>query len=303
MTINKRIGDSVRANEIIGRIDDVEFRNALEEARAQVSVSAAALEEVGAQLAHTETELTRAQGLFDKGIVSRAEFDALNAQAEAQRSRRESARATLRHREAALSQAQTNLEHTVIRAVKEGLVAQRHVDGGTLLSAGAPILTVVGIDTVFVELAVTERDYRSIVPGKKATVSTTAVPNVSFEGTVHRVAPFFQAASRTAAVEVALVNNRRLLMPGMSARINIVLENDNNARTVPSSALVTSRGQSAIFVVDDSLRANLVEIETGIYDGRFVQILSPEKIDGPVVTLGQHLLRNGSRVSVTNRGS
>ena len=289
LTINKRIGDNVRANEIIGRIDDVEFQNSLEEARAQ-------LNEIEAQLHHTEAELRRAQDLLDKGIVSRAEFGAINAQAEAQRSRRELARASLRQRE-------TNLQHTVIRAAKDGLVAHRHVDGGTLLSVGAPILTIVGIDTVFVELAVTERDYRSITVGKKATVTTTAVANQSFEGSVYRVAPFFQAASRTAAVEVALKNDKHLLMPGMSARINIVLESEANAQTIPSSAIVNNKGQNAIFIVDEDNKAKLIDVQTGIHDGQFVQIVSPEKINGKVITLGQHLLRNGSRISVTKRGN
>jgi len=284
LSINKRIGDRVRANEIVARLDDIEFQNSLEEARAQVN-------EIGAQLAHTEAELRRSQDLLDKGIVSRAEFGAITAQVEAQRSRRELLSATLRQRE-------TNLQHTIIRAPRDGFVAQRHVDGGTLLATGAPIITVVDIDTVFVELAVTERDYRSISIGKKATVTSTAVPNETFEGSVYRVAPFFQAASRTAAVEVALRNDRHLLMPGMSARINIVLESDPNAQTIPSSALVNNG--TAIFVVDGD-RAKLLPVETGIYDGRFVQIISPANIDGKVITLGQHLLRDGSRVNVTNQ--
>jgi len=283
LSINKRIGDRVRANEIVARLDDIEFQNSLEEARAQVN-------EIDAQLAHSEAELHRAQDLLDKGIVSRAEFGAINAQVEAQRSRRELLRATMRQRE-------TNLQHTIIRSAKDGFVAQRHIDGGTLLTAGAPIITVVDIDTVFVELAVTERDYRSITIGKKATVSSTAVPNETFEGSVYRVAPFFQAASRTAAVEVALKNDRHLLMPGMSARINIVLESDPNAQTIPSSALVNNG--AAIFVVDGD-RAKFVPVETGIYDGRFVQIVSPANIDGKVITLGQHLLRDGARVNITN---
>jgi RND family efflux transporter MFP subunit len=260
MSINKRIGDRVRTNEVIGRIDDTEYQNALEEAQTQVSVSMATVSESRTQLTHTQTELRRAQDLFEKGIVSKAEFDALNTQYETQKSRLELARAMLRQREIALSQAQTNYDHTYIRAAKNGFIAQRHVDGGTLLGMGAAVVTVVGIDTVFVELAVSERDYRSITKGKRAVVSTDAIPDKTFEGAVYRVAPFFQAASRTPAVEIALDNRSHLLMPGMFSRIRIVVGEDENANVVPTAALVDRNGVSAVYVVDDSLRVRLTPV-------------------------------------------
>jgi len=298
LNIYKRIGDEVKSNEIIAKIDDTEYRNALDEAQTQVRVSKASLDESKAQLNHTERELERARGLLEKGIVSKAEFDGLSTQFETQKSRSELAEAQLEQRQVVLSQARTNFEYTQVRAAKAGFVAQRHIDGGTLLSTGSAVVTIVGIDTVFVELAVTEKDYRSINQGKKAAVTTSAVPGKSFEGEVFRVAPFFQSASRTAAVEIALKNDSHLLMPGMSARINIVLESDENAKVVPSAALVEKDGVNAIFVVDDSLTAKFIPVTVGINDGKYAQILSPTDIEGQIVTLGQHLLRDGSKVII-----
>jgi RND family efflux transporter MFP subunit len=298
LAINKRIGDAVRANELIGRIDDVEYKNALDEAQTQVRVSQASLEEAAAQLAHTEREFVRAQGLVEKGIASQAELDALRTQVETQKSRHELAKAQLEQRKVVLAQAQTRFEYTQVRASEAGFVAQRHVDGGTLMSVGSPIVTVVGLDTVFVELAVTERDYQNLAPGKTATVTTDAIPGQAFQGVVYRMAPFFQSASRTAAVEIALRNNDRILKPGMFARINIKLNEDNAARVVPSAALVERDGRYSVFVVDDSSKVANVPVQVGINDGSFAQILSPGDIGGAVVTLGQHLLRDGAKVVV-----
>ncbi|MCL2689243.1 MAG: efflux RND transporter periplasmic adaptor subunit [Chitinispirillia bacterium] len=298
MSINKRIGDTVKANEIIGRIEDIQYRNSRDEARTQVRVSQASLEEAKTQLAHIERELERSRGLVEKGIVSRAELDGLNTQYATQRSRHDLAKAQLEQRQVALSQANTNFEHTQVRAAQGGLIAQRHVDGGTLLSVGSPIVTIVGLDTVFVELAVSERDYQSIKQGKTAVVTTDAIPGRSFDAVVHRVAPFFQAASRTAVAEIALRNDSRLLKPGMFARINIKLNEDESARVVPSAALVEREGRFSVFVVGDSAKVRSVPVEVGINDGRYAQILSPADLDGPIVTLGQHLLRPGSVVNV-----
>jgi RND family efflux transporter MFP subunit len=298
MSIGKRIGDAVRANELIGRIDDTEYRSALDEAQTQVRVSRASLEEARAQLAHTERELERTRGLVEKGIASQAEFDALKTQVETQKSRHELAKAQLEQRQVVLSQAQTRFEYTQVRASEGGFIAQRHVDGGTLMSVGSPVVTVVGLDTVFVELAVTEKDYQNLKPGKPATISTDAIPGETFDGVVYRMAPFFQSASRTAAVEIAMRNNARLLKPGMFARINITLNEDKAARVVPSAALVEKEGKYSLFVIGDSATVKSVPVQVGINDGKYAQILSPADLAGPVVTLGQHLLRDGSKVVV-----
>jgi RND family efflux transporter MFP subunit len=301
MSLNKRIGDQVKANELVGRIDDVEFKNSLDEAQTQVRVNRAALDEVTAQLAHNERELERTRGLVEKGITSQAELDALKTQVETQKSRLNFAKAQLEQRQVLLNQAQTRFEYTQVRASQAGFVAQRHVDGGTLMSVGSPILTIVGLDTVFVELAVSEKDYQNLAPGKKATVTTDAIPGKSFEGTVFRMAPFFQAASRTAAVEIALRNEAQVLKPGMFARINIKLSEENAARVVPAAALVEREGRFSVFVVNDTSTVTSVPVQVGINDGQYAQILSPADLNGPIVTLGQHLLRNGSRVSVPGR--
>jgi HlyD family secretion protein len=298
LNINKRIGDAVRANELVGRIDDTEFKNALDEAQTQVRVSQASLQESEAQLAHTERELTRARGLVEKGISAQAELDALQTQVNTQRSRQELAKAQLEQRQVLLDRARTNYAHTQLRASQAGFVAQRHVDGGTLLPVGGPILTIVGLDTVFVELAVTERDYQSLQPGKPATITTDAIPGNTFEGVVYRKAPFFQSASRTAAVEIALRNRDMALKPGMFARINITLSSDEAARVVPAAALVEREGRYSVFVIGDSLKVRNVPVQVGINDGQYAQILSPPDLDGQIVTLGQHLLRSGAVVTI-----
>jgi RND family efflux transporter MFP subunit len=301
MNINKRIGDPVRANEVVGNIDRTHFRNVLDDVEAQIRVSQASLEEARAQLAHTERELARTQGLVEKGISAQAELDGLQTQLETQRSRYQLAKAQIEQRQTLLTQAQTNYDYTRVTAPERGLVAQRHTDGGTLMSIGTPILTIVGLDTVFVELAVTEKDYQKLSPGKTAVVTTDAIPDRTFEGRVHRMAPFFQAASRTAVVEIALSNRDHLLKPGMFARINITLSEEDAARVVPAAALVEREGRFSVFVVSDTSTVTSVPVQVGINDGRYAQILSPANLDGPVVTLGQHLLRNGARVVVPEK--
>jgi membrane fusion protein (multidrug efflux system) len=89
-----------------------------------------------------------------------------------------------------------------------------------------------------------------------------------------------------------------MLKPGMFARINITLSEEDAARAVPAAALIERDGRYSVFVVDESATVKRVPVEVGIKDGGYAQILSPEELGGAVVTLGQHLLRDGARVVV-----
>ncbi|KMQ50025.1 Efflux transporter, RND family, MFP subunit [Chitinispirillum alkaliphilum] len=301
LSLDKRIGDRVGANEILGRIDETEYRHSLQEMEAQARVSRATLSESESQLLFTEREFERVKVLVEKGISSRMELETLQTQLESHRSRLELARAQLEQREASLAQARTRLGYTRIRSSKGGLVAKRHVDGGAQLTVGAPVVTIVGIDTVIVEIAVNERDYHRFEPGKAAVVSVDAIPGRTFEGVVHRVAPFFQKTSRTAVVEVAVVNVSQQIKPGMFARLSVTLSEKDSALVVPSSALVEKGQEYFMFVLTDSSTVNMVNVTAGIRDEQWTEIVSPENVDGAVVTLGQHMLRDGARVSVENK--
>ena len=87
VSLSKRIGDKVATNEIVGRIDDTEYRQAYEEAQAQVKVSRASVAEAQAQLTYTKKELQREKDLVEKGIASQAELD--NSQRRSMRSRQD----------------------------------------------------------------------------------------------------------------------------------------------------------------------------------------------------------------------
>ncbi len=296
MNLDRRIGDVVGGNLVVGQIDDTEYRNSLREMEAQLRVSRASVKDAQIQLSFAERELERLRGLVLKGISSQVELETMETQLESHRSRLDLARAQVEQRQASLAQANTRLGYTQIRSSKRGLVAQRHIDPGAQLQPGSPILTIVGIDTVFVEIAVTERDYGRFEPGKQALVVVDAIAGEEFEGVVYRVAPFFKQASRTAVVEIAVPNDSLLLKPGMFARLSITLAQNDSALVVPTPALFERDGKDYVYTLTDSLTVSMTEVIKGIKNETWTEIVSPEAIEGPVVTLGQHLLRDGATV-------
>ncbi len=298
--IRKRIGDSVRKGEIIARIDDAEYQQAVLEAEANLKIAEASLVDFRGQAELAAQEMGRAQSLREKGISSTAEYDAAVTSNTAQQARLKLAQAQVDQRQAALSSARIRLGYTVLTAPEPGLVGERFVDEGALLAPNSPVITVVGIDRVIVRTTIIERDYGSMKPGQEATVTVDAFPTERFTGTVSRIAPMLQESSRVAQTEIEVDNPSHSLKPGMFARIDIILEEHQNAQIVPSAALVSRQGADSghgVFVVETNSGpvARFVPIELGITNTEMIEILSPT-IDGMVITLGQHLLTDGSPV-------
>jgi RND family efflux transporter MFP subunit len=294
--IKKRIGDWVDRDEIIARVDDAEYQQAVLEAEANLRIAQASLKENQSQFALAKQELERVRSLQEKGIASPSELDAASTNYEAQQSRLKLAQAQVEQREASLKSAKIRLNYTVLTATEPGFIGERFVDEGTLLSPNAPIATVIGIDRVIIRTTIVERDYGRIRIGQAAIAEVDAFPSERFEGNVARIAPMLQEASRVARMEIEVQNDSLLLKPGMFTRVFVVLNEKDSAQVVPREAVVSRNGENGIFLVDrieSVVRYHPVQI--GIMTEDKIEILSPE-FDGIVVTLGQHLLEDGSLI-------
>lgn len=297
--INKRIGDWVNRGDLIARIDDAEYQQAVLEADAALRIAKASLVEAKSQFELARQELERAKQLQEKGIASPSELDAATTTFEAQNSRLELAHAQVEQREASLKSAQIRLSYTELNATEPGFVGERFVDEGGLIAANSPIVSVVGIQKVIVRTTVIERDYGLLRVGQQAIVEVDAYPGKRFPGIVSRIAPMLQETSRVAQMEIEVNNDSLLLKPGMFTRVTIVLEKKTTAQTVPNAAVITRNGVQGVYMIHNQEKiARFVAAEIGITAENKIEIISPT-LEGLVVTLGQHLLQDSSAVILT----
>ena len=294
--IRKRIGDWVKAGELVARIDDAEYQQEVREAEANLKIAQASLAESRSQFELAGQEKNRVESLQSKGIASPAELDAAVSNYSAQESRHQLAQAQVEQRQASLKSAQIRLGYTVLTASTPGFVGERFVDEGALLAPNSAVISIIGIDSVIVRTTIIERDYGRIQKGQKAEVKVDAFPSQTFAGLVSRIAPMLQETSRVAQMEVEVANESSLLKPGMFARVMVVITEKDSVQNVSSRAVVEHSGVTGLFVVDkvDKI-VHYVPVKTGIVTPENTEILSPI-IEGQVVTLGQHLLDDGSPV-------
>ncbi|UCE18249.1 MAG: efflux RND transporter periplasmic adaptor subunit [Gemmatimonadota bacterium] len=296
MRMYKRIGDWVKRDEIVAEIDNAEYEQAVLEAEANLKISRANLTEIEIQLDLAQQELERVQSLQQKGIASPAELDAATTNVQALQSRIQLAQAQVEQRQAALNSANIRLSYTVLRATEPGFVGERFVDEGGLLAPNSAVVSVLGIDTVIVRTTVIERVYGRIQMDQSAHVKVDAFPGKSFRGHVSRLAPMLQEASRVAQMEVVVANDSLWLKPGMFCQVNVILAEKESAQVVPSQAIVNRNGVNGVFAIKNGeSTAHFIPVQMGIITPNRTEIITPT-IDGFIVTLGQHLLEDGSGV-------
>ena len=295
------IGDNIKQGQLIALLDDDEFVQQVDQAKAELDVARANIEENRSALNLAEREFERSKALREKKIVSESELDASEAHYMAMLAKQKVAQAQVAQKEAELKSAQVRLGYTRITASWEKgnssrFVGERFVDEGAMLAANTPIASIIDISHLRAVIHVIERDYPRVATGQQAVVSTDAYPDRTFSGIIARIAPLLKEASRQARVEIDIPNPENLLKPGMFVRVEIEFARHADATVVPFNALTRHNGQWGIFVADtETMRAKLVPVKVGIVSGDMVEILEPA-VSGLVVTIGQHLLEDNAAI-------
>ena len=299
------IADTVQQGQVIALLDDDEYEQQVEQARAELQVANANLQESRSMLEVAKRELDRAKALRREKIASESELDAAQADYETKAAKYKVASAQVTQKQAALKAAQVRLSYTQIKASWENsqerrVVGERFVDEGTMLKANDQIVSILDIHTVIAVIHIIERDYLKMQVGHEAAVTTDAIPEKTFTGKIIRVAPLLKETSRQARVEIEIPNPEGLLKPGMFVRAYIEYARHDNATVVPVSALAKRNSKQGVFIADmDNKKARFVPATLGIVNGESAEITEPP-LSGLVVTLGHHLLEDGSGIIVPN---
>lgn len=300
------VGDPVLRDQLVARLDDAEFIQQVEQARAELEVARANLEEARSDLNLARREFQRITSLHVQMVVSQAELELSESRLLAQQARLKVAQAQVEQRMAALRAVEVRLSYTQMRATwpENGqelprVVGERFADEGATLSANAPVLSVLDIAGLRAVFHVAERDYPRLSVGQAAEVVLDALPGMVFLGQVSRIAPVFRESSRQARVELELDNPGGVMKPGMFVRAILELDRDENAVLVPAASLVLRNGAYGVFVVGEDQKARFTRVRVGMVEADQAQIIEPAGLSGSVVTLGQHLLEDGALVRVT----
>ncbi|HYZ84107.1 MAG TPA: efflux RND transporter periplasmic adaptor subunit [Bryobacteraceae bacterium] len=309
------IGDRVRRGDLLVELEspevDQQLRQAqatLQQARSALRQAEAAREQARANAALAETTMSRWKELVEKGILSRQEGDEKSAVYEARQADVAAAEAQIEAAQNAVQAGEANVARLQeiqsfqkVRAPYDGVITQRNVVLGTLVSAGSSnalreLYRITQLDPLKMMVPVPQSFVPSIRVGLDCFIEVQELGNKPFRARVTRTANALDIASRTMLTEVQFSNPSGEVLPGMYAKVRFVTSRTTPPLVVPSDAIMTgSSGPTVVYLRGNNV-AHIARVSLGRDDGASTEILSGLEPGDMVVLNPPDEVREGSRV-------
>ena len=303
-------GDAVVAGETaLFQIDPVGRENARTIAKQNLAVAQASLDVAQASAKKTEAEARKAtldfaryERLHQAGKVSDNEFESAEvARAQAQagvavaEAQVDLAERQVKQAEANLAIAEKNLADARILAPITGVVSARHAEPGEQMAVGKVVLRIDDLSVVEAAAYLPAQYYPEVEPGKTEFRLGVGGRAAGTHVVAYR-SPVINPTLRTFEIKGKVAAADGVAVPGQMADLTIVFET-RSGLGVPSASILTRNGKSIVFVAQDG-KAAAREVQTGLQNDAWTEILSGLEAGESVVTEGQTQLRDGLPVDV-----
>jgi HlyD family secretion protein len=329
-------GQAVEKGDLLVKVNPDIYLSSVNRAQAGLETSRANYAQAEASLKQAEANYNRNKSLFEKGVISKAEWDRIVSEYEVALANKESAYYNMQSTAATVKEATDNLGRTNIYAPMSGTISKLDAElgervVGTQQMAGTEILRVANLTNMEVEVDVNENDIVKVEVGDSTIVEVDAYLGKEFEGIVTEISNSADAALTTDQVTNFKVKVRILeesykdllegksdnyspFRPGMTATVDIITNRKDNIIGIPISAIViksdTTASESAnqkyeaVFLKEGE-KAELRRVSTGIQDDSNIEITEglaegETVITGPYNTVTKSL-KEGDDIEVTNK--
>lgn len=284
-------GDHVAKGQSVVVLDDVNATTY----KLQVDNAQAALGNAKAQYSNVKLDYDRTLHLFEIGGGTRQQVDQMHTQLIAA----QNAVTTASNQLASARRALTNArENSVLTSPVSGVVTVRNYDPGDMTSA-LPVLTVAQVNPIKIIINVSETEYPLIHLGMSASIKLDTYPEEQFTGTISKILPTVDTATRTFAVEITLPNADSRLLPGMFARVELNLGQKRHV-VVPDLAVVKQQGSGGqyVYILNENGTVFYSKVQLGQRIGSSYELLEGVPSGAKVVVSGQNALYDGAKVKV-----
>jgi HlyD family secretion protein len=244
--IPKREGASFRRGDVLVQLDPDAARMRLDLARGAEDAAHGAVAQARISAALADLEYGRVAPLAERRLASPGELDAVRAKRDQSHAALEAAQAGETSARAQVALARKALVNVAIVAPFDGVVSQRFVEVGEMLTPGQAALEVLNPRRLYVSAPLDEMDIERVRVGLPARVTLDPYPGRSWRGSVTRVAPFVNDVvqqNRTLEIEVELVldANGPQPRPGTSADVEVILDRHDRVLRVPTFSVIENR--------------------------------------------------------------
>ncbi|GAA3508693.1 efflux RND transporter periplasmic adaptor subunit [Aquimarina addita] len=255
-----REGQEIKKGDVLIRINPDIIQSGLNRSQATLENVRASLEQAAASLKESKLSYDRNKGLFEKGVISKAEWDRSVSAYEVAEASKKSAYYNVRSAQATVNEAKDNLSRTTIYAPMNGTISKLSVElgervVGTQQMAGTEIMRVANLKNMEVEVDVNENDIVKVAVGDSTIVEVDAYLKKEFKGQVTEIANSAETSlsadqvtnfkvkvrileSSYADLLIDKAANYSPFRPGMTATVDIITNRKQQIIGVPISAIV-----------------------------------------------------------------
>ena len=303
-------GDTVTAGEKICTLDMASTLSSYNSANIsyQSAVQSYADQEaiLDKQIALAEKNLNDLKALFEIGAASQSEIDSAELNLMTAKASKTS---TLAQLEAGMQSYKSNVEQLAsvlenvdaggnVIAPISGTVVTLNAAEGSYVSASMPVAVIDGVDTMKVEVSVSESLIPKLAQGDEVDISISAL-NVETVGTIKSIQKSANAQTKLYTVTVSIGEDIEGLLAGMFADVSFRTDTSADAIVIPSQAIQTSNNVQYAFVVEENI-ARYQEIETGLSGNGVTEVTSGLEEGQQLVTVGQAYLSDGDAVRIVS---
>jgi RND family efflux transporter MFP subunit len=302
--IRVRVGDTVKANDVVAELDPVDAKEQIAQARAQAKAAAAEQNRAKVERDAAFAEVARLEPLAADKLISALEIDRQRAKAQALGATVDSAAAGEAEAQARVRLLEKRIVESVVRAPFAGRIAERYVDPGAIVAAGARLVRVVAIAPLRIRFEVPESDVARLSAGTTLTATTKAGDGSTAPARVTGVASEVSRERRVAAVEALIESPPPGWLPGMYADAVVDLRTIKDATIVPATA-VLSRLQAdgtvavGVLVAGDGGVARWIPVREVAREGERVAVEGQLPVGAKVLVAGHVDLSDGSQIVVS----
>lgn len=307
-SLNADVGDKVEAGQVVANLTQDALLLQRSQYVANRAKAEAALVQYQAQLVEAEAGLSEAQSqseratrLASSGSVSASQREQAETALASATARIETARQAITVAQADIKVVDSQIADTDLRLARTGItspvagtISVRNARIGAIATgAGQPLFTVIRDGQIELVADVPESDILRLQPGQKATV-TVAGNTQPLTGSVRLVSPVVDPVTRLGAVHIAL-DDDTAARAGMYGSAAIVVAEAKGV-ALPLSAITTEGGKTTVRKVTDGT-VDMIEIQTGIQDGSYIQVTEGLNEGDKVVAKAGVFVRDGDRIN------
>lgn len=261
--------------------------------RLDTSAEEAQLRGLEAQVDLARIELERMRKLRADNTVSQSELDLAEANMKQALANADNIRATI--------------EKKTIRAPFAGRLGIRQVNLGEYLDVGKPIVSLQSLDPIFVDFNLPQQDLPQLKTGMQVNLTTDAYPKRQFEGVLSTINPDLDPGTRSVGLQATLANTNQLLRPGMFARVEVLLPEEQDVLVIPATSVLSAPYGDSVYLVEPKpgkdkagLTVRQQFVRLGQARGDFVSVAAGLQPGQRLVSAGVFKLRNGMDIAVNN---